>query len=191
MTKQQRTKLALKVLKRASKDPHECLHYAYVHTDGRQWICDSNILIGFHEHLDLPALPQGLEYVDVDRLLKPSLSFTENLELPSVDDLKCYLAFFDWSSETKTFDFGPGLPLVNANLLLEVLQLVPNAFARVDSKKKDRRGFCISEIVFRNEEGDCALLLPLRPLDGHVSVVTNLKEGPWCLENGKTSACAE
>ena len=58
MTKQQRTKLALKVLKRVSKNPHECLHYAYVHKDGRQWICDLNILIGFHDHLDLPALPQ-------------------------------------------------------------------------------------------------------------------------------------
>lgn len=147
----EKLKCAKNILKRAASS-REILKYAYTDKSGIQTICNSYCMVRLTEPLNLPELPAKMEYVNVKRIM-PKQKKPVTLELPSVADLKTYIALKK-AEKMKgiAYSFGENLPKVDATVLLDVMTLVPHAVATYE----------FPMVVFNNDKGDYALLCVLR-----------------------------
>lgn len=155
-----RQKAAERVIKNAKYHIHEELHGAWIDSKNMQCICDGFQAYRLREALPLETIPEKLQPIDLDRIITTNLG--DVLNLPTVPELKAYIktekarkkAIKEKSAPL--WDFGEALPAVNAEYLLNALELLPGAVATASKQRPTLRA-----IYLKSEYGDGALL-PVR-----------------------------
>lgn len=134
---------------------------AWTGKDGRQYICS-----GFHgaaltEPLDLPEIEAHPTLEDI--ILGATRQETAVLPLPTLSKVKAHVKICKAEKRTEGpekavfWDFGPDRPLVNAQYLADMLELLPDAEACYQTKTADK-----GPIYFHSPGGD-GILLPVNP----------------------------
>lgn len=159
---------AKRIIKNAvAVQPREYLHGAWME-NGKQCLCD-----GFHGVIldsAIPGLPQAKTdsgRMALDHIVAPSRKNTgAKLPLPTVGELKAAIKVHDAEERARkkaknrkplTWDFGEGLPAVNGNYLLDMLELLPVCTATAASYNPT-----LSAIYFHAEGVGEGILLPVR-----------------------------
>lgn len=129
---------------------------AWIDGEGRQCFCAPAFAVRLNNPLEgLPEIPEKAEPINYASLFKPDALPSRDLPLPSVGDLKVCMAQQNKPKDgkCKTYDFGDGKPMVNAEFLKALLELLQDATAKNDKE--------IGTIYLSSEAGD-AILLPIR-----------------------------
>lgn len=160
------TRTITAMLKASKKDnTREALHYAWVDKHGNQCVCDGFRAFRLVDHLELEPRPDNAaEPIDLDGIF-PVIRGAEwaKTELPSIDEVRTFIALkrTEWTGKRKDFscvwDFGPGKPAVNAQYLLDLLVVLPDATELFYRPGKGLVGVMLT----RGERGE-AVLLPVR-----------------------------
>ena len=153
-------KAAQRILKNARDDGRVALAYPWTDKQGRQVVCDGFRLARLNEPLPLPERPADLKYINYPAFLEPAIqSRSERLEAPEASKLSAHIKIVKPTlpkGGVVKWDFGDGLPMVNAQYLLELLALLPGASLYCTGKNP-----LISPIYFESESGD-GVLMPVR-----------------------------
>lgn len=153
-------KAAQRILKTASYDVREELKFPWTDEQGRQILCDGYRLARLNEPLPLPERPEGLECINHLAILEPARNGRgQRLEAPDVKELRAHIKMVKPTlpkGGVAKWDFGDGLPMVDAQYLLELLALLPGAALYCTGENP-----LISPIYFESESGD-GVLLPVR-----------------------------
>ncbi len=131
--------------------------------DGKQYVCDGYRAIRINTPIDLPAAPVPCT-LDIDRIFEDARrNATTPLETPTLGELKTYIKLKKAENkakygkgankETILWDFGEGLPVVNAVYLLDILTAFPDATITCY--------IMTAPLYFSHADGD-AILLPVR-----------------------------
>ena len=160
---------AKRIIKNAiAVQPREYLHGAWME-NGKQCLCD-----GYHGIIldsEIPGLPQAKTdsgRMALDHVMAPSrMNNGAKLTLPTVGELKAAIKIHDTEERARkakakdrkplTWDFGEGLPAVNGNYLLNLLELLPGCTATASSSNP-----ILSAIYFHAEGVGEGILLPIR-----------------------------
>ena len=158
-----RTRAMVRVIKSATRDKnHPCLWGSW-RDHGRQYVCDGFRLVMLFTPADLPAIPDDIGTIDAERILEPArMNNGAILNLPDAATVRAYIKTErekhrgERPAYKPLWDFGDGLPRVNAQYLLDMLETFPDAVATCRTEKP-----LISSIYFRSDDGD-GVLLPVR-----------------------------
>ena len=146
----------------------EKLRYAHTCEDGKQYVTDTYRMLRFSDPLPLPEAPGYLK-MNLDRAFngccKNTIEAPQPLEMPDLVGLKAFVKLKKAQNMEPRFDFGFGLPMVNARFLLSILEAFPDAKACCSARFETASGKNFSPIIWENENGDIAVLLPLNPKD--------------------------
>ena len=139
----------------------------WVNADGQQCAVDGFRAVRLGDHLPgLPAASQPWEGLDLT--FREPMSYTRTVELPTAAEAVGVMAlqrFRDPHAGRYCYDFGPGLPRVNAAYLLDMMTLFPDV-REVRIADGDR---CkISPMYWTNGNGSDGILLPVRKPAGEV-----------------------
>lgn len=141
---------------------HSALHGAWIQND-LQCVCDGFRIVRLSAHLDLEKLPDDVQPIDAERIiLGNKYNNGKVINLPDVGTLRAYIKTEKATKKaTKDksgviWDFGDELPAVNAQYLLDMLEIFPDATATVTATRAT-----LSGIYFSSSDGD-AILLPIR-----------------------------
>lgn len=160
---------AKRIIKNAiAVQPREYLHGAWME-NGKQCLCDG--YRGVILDSPIPGLPQAKTdtgRMDLDHILSFSRkNDSAKLTLPTVGELKAAIKVHDAEERarkakakdrtTLTWDFGDGLPGVQANYLLDMLELLPGCTATAASVNP-----VLSAIYFQAEGVGEGILMPIR-----------------------------
>lgn len=158
---------AKRIIKNAiAHQPREYLHGTWME-NGKQCLCDG--YRGVILDSPIPGLPQAktdLSAMSLDRILSPSrANHGATLSLPTVGELKAAIKVHDAEERIRrakdrkplTWDFGEGLPAVNGNYLLDMLELLPGCTATASHASP-----LLSAIYFQAEGVGEGILLPVR-----------------------------
>lgn len=129
---------------------------AWIDGEGRQCFCSGAFAVRLNTPLEgLPEIPEKVEPINYASLFAPQALPSRDLPLPSLGDLKICMAAQNKppKGKAKTYDFGDGLPFVDAEILKNLLTLLPGATARNDKE--------LGCIYLSAEAGD-AILMPIR-----------------------------
>lgn len=157
-----RMKAAERVIKSAKcyQPARECLHGAWIDSDDLQCICDGFSAYRLREHLPLEKIPERAEPIDAKRIVAPNQG--EPLTLPDLGELRAYIKTEKARLKAKkdksapVYDFGEGLPAVNAEYLLNALELLPGCTATASKERPE-----IRTIYFKSEAGE-GVICPVR-----------------------------
>ena len=162
---------AKRILKSAIKTNKASLTYAPIQ-NGKQCICDgyravrlTNPIVG------LPKLPESMQYIDINNIVKKDKEMTE-IELPDAAKLSAYIktykAEYGKKASKPMFDFGEEYQIVDAEYLLDMMNLLP--YAKAYGKYNNQ----YSPIYFECEDGSDGVLLPIKVKDGTMRQRTEL-----------------
>ena len=157
-----RTKAAERVIKsaKASQPFRDCFHGFWKDSNGLQCICDSFQAYRLREALPLEPIPPKASTIDLSRIIEPNQGAP--LALPDVGELRAYIKTEKArkkAAKDKTpplYDFGDGLPAVNAEYLLNALELLPGCTATASHVRP-----LANTIYFKSEAGD-GVICPVR-----------------------------
>lgn len=153
-------KAAQRILKTSSYGVREELKFPWTDEQGRQILCDGFRLARLNEPLPLPERPADLQYINYPAFLEPARNGRgQQLEAPDVKELRAHIKTVKPTlpkGGVVKWDFGDGLPMVDAQYLLELLALLPGAALYCTGKNP-----LISPIYFESESGD-GVLLPVK-----------------------------
>lgn len=151
---------AKRILKTAQKTPRPALHKAF-YSNGLQCVCDGFRGVEFKNPLPLDEIPADMETINFARLLDDAKKNNDIiLELPELSALKAYIKlekFKNKIAKTKDiiyYDFGAGLPFVNAEFLADLLEILSSCKAYAKNN-----GF---NIYFESDDGR-GILCTVRP----------------------------
>lgn len=153
-----RLKAAQRIIKSAKTQPRPGLWGYWKNADGMQCICDTFHAARLSEPLDLEPIHENATTIDIDNIFKFSQNNRDALNLPDVPTLKTYIKTEKSRLKTNNqktvpvYDFGDGLPLVNAQMLLDLLELLPDATATANGER--------GNIYFSSAVGD-GILCPI------------------------------
>lgn len=156
-----------RILKRTRKQVgRTSLHYAWIDAKGRQCICDGYQAYRLNEPLPLEDRPADAgDPIDLDKIV-PAVNAADFVELPlpGLSEIKARIALERATHDKKhtpEWDFGDGRPVVNAAMLGELVQILPDA-----ATIWCRRGSAglVSPLYTRTPDGD-AILLPIKSAD--------------------------
>ena len=119
--------------------------------EDRQCMCD-----GYHA-IRLAKPVEGFETVagmDLEKVWVQDNDMDTELPMPTPGELK--IKKRKLTGSRYGYDFGDGLPLVDASLLKNIMDCLPDSKAYVNSSRGP-----LSTILFKSEKGD-AILLPIR-----------------------------
>lgn len=158
-----RARAMRRVIKSATRDKnHPCLWGSW-RDHGRQYVCDGFRLVMLFTPADLPSTPHDTEPIDAERILEPArMNNGARLILPDAATVRAYINAEKQAHAGQRpaykplWDFGDGLPWVNAQYLLDMIETFPDAIATCRAEKP-----LISAIYFRSDDGD-GVLLPVR-----------------------------
>lgn len=148
---------AKRIIKTAVKySGKEALHGAWTDGNGYQCVCSNYHAARIREHLpELPEIQAHLDPVDFTKFYPLDRAKFE-LVLPSAANLRAYIKDRKAAGEkTPVWDFGPSLPAVNAQYLLDMLAILPGSLAYCEE------GHPCTPIYFASFAGD-GLLCPVR-----------------------------
>lgn len=157
-----RLKAAQRIIKEAKTTPHTALHGAWI-ADGVQMFCDGARLVCLSEHLDLEKIPENVQPINAARIVNGAKDNQgEKLVLPDIATLKTFIKTEKAIKKaTKDrapvlYDFGDGMPAVNAQYLLDILEIFPDATATASKQRPT-----LSAIYFKSADGE-GVLLPVK-----------------------------
>lgn len=154
------TRTVTRILNGMKKEPREALRYAWIDKNDRQCICTGYIAFRFTKHLPLPPAPNGLTPIDLNAIFPANTDNHHRITTPAIADVKMCIANAKAAKCTALFDLGDNEPNVDAKLLLDVLNAMPDCeMYTLNSSKR-----AISPIYIRNANGD-GVLLPVRTQD--------------------------
>lgn len=163
-------KAAEKILKQGDAIIRPILQYAPV-IDDIQYISNGYLVIALSKPLQLPEPPDNLEPLPYKKFLDGS---TKNitLSLPDLAQLKAYYKIqkAQHKHEKKYrcfYDFGVGLPCVDVDFLISMMEILPGAVATCSERWQEG-------IYFKDFENNSGLLLPVRPPEGITRQTTNI-----------------
>lgn len=146
---------AKRVLKDAPRYGKGCLQYAYIEDD-KQYFTDGIRCFVLDEHLPLPLLPAGEEYLNTKAFKYGKESYQTEMELPDYGALKAYVKTQKAQGNKKPlYCFGKDMPVVRADYLIDMLDIIKDA--KVFCKNIGNR---ISPVVFEGTNG-YGLLFPV------------------------------
>ena len=160
-----------RILKTAEKEfSHSSLTRAWIGQDGRQYFCSGYHAVALVTPLDVPMQDpaEASRNSGLEQQLNDVPARCIPVELPSLATVKTHLKickaaheYFVDNKKAKTvvWDFGPGIGLVNAQYLADILEALPGANC-VSPEGSDIKPF-----FFRDDAGNSAILLPVRPKD--------------------------
>ena len=158
-----RLKAAERVIKSAKKQERPALHGAWI-ADGMQYICDAYRAARFPEPLDLPKIPENIPPIDAARFFAAAdQNAGARLNLPDVHTLKAYIKTEKAARKAAgdkrppVWDFGENLPAVNAEFLLDFIELFPDATATANKYNP-----LLGMIYFSTPDGAEGVLLPVK-----------------------------
>jgi hypothetical protein len=128
--------------------------------EGRQCMCD-----GYHA-IRLVNPVEGFNAVkgmDLDKVFPNDAMIECELPMPTPGEVKIKsIPATSYPYNRKIYDFGDGLPAVDAKFLKNIMDCLPDAkvYATNNPYRGDKR-VEISPVLFRSEKGD-AILLPVR-----------------------------
>lgn len=125
------------------------LRGTWVDKDGRQCVCDGYHAVRVKTHTD--GFDNIEEPIDLDKVMNVEGNPSE-LTLPTPGELKTCIAE-QKKKDRKFYDFGEGLPRVDATYLKDMMDILPNA--KVTWYGTNRA------LIFKSENGD-GILLPVR-----------------------------
>lgn len=149
---------AKRILKAAQKTPRPALHKAF-YNDGLQCICDGFRGVQLKTALPLEKLSADIETLNLTKFIDDAKQNNDIvLELPELKALKTYIKLCKAESKQDfyNYDFGPGLPFVNAEFLADLLEILPGCKAYAKTN-----GF---NIYFESDDGR-GMLCNVRPGD--------------------------
>lgn len=120
-------KAASRIIKNASSEKMK----GAMMQDGKQFVCDGYRLLIIDNPLDLPAPPvPGGEDFKIQPVIGPCRLYDMPLDLPSIPDIKAYITLEKAKRTSKHkkpiyYDMGDGLPAMNAEYLLTMLEADP------------------------------------------------------------------
>lgn len=128
------------------------LEGAWLDSYGHQCVCDGYRAVRLLNPVD--GLKEASGSMDLSAVFPASLWNWEMMALPSPGELRACIAE-QKGRRGKFYDFGEGMPMVNAQYLKDIMDILPDAVAYRDPESPNR------PIVFVSDAGD-ALLLPVR-----------------------------
>lgn len=148
---------AKRILQNAKKTRKRCFTYATT-TNGKQVISDTFRAVFLNDHLPLDPIPDNLKaiYPDLTRCI-PKHAIPVTLDLPHPVDLRIWIRQQD--AKQPLYDFGQGLPVVSAQFLLDMLELLPDAVATTQKQNPVN----LYTILFETPSGDVGILCPVNP----------------------------
>ena len=158
-----------------------CGYWMY---NNKQVVCDGyRIFLFKNENTTLPKLPEKVEHMEdkwLDDVMRTPRTNDLELEKPNTALLKAYI------KRTKTkYAYMPihfGNIVLHSQYLLDVLEVMPNCRLYMSSDKQ--KGY-ITAVYAVDEEGNEALLLPVRPeKKEEYQTVDNWKTTPDMLKLG-------
>ena len=144
------------LLKAAKKDcQRSALHYAWIDSEGRQCVCDGYRAFRLKEALPLEERPDDAgDPINLANVFPDIRSEYAAVPLPSVKEVKAFIAIERANGRKVLWDFGKGKPAVNAAYLVDLLNVLPDA-----TEIYCRDPFSV--MYAKSERGD-AVLLPVR-----------------------------
>lgn len=149
------------IYKAAAAYGKEAYKGAWYDEQGRQCLCDGYRLVRLNTPVEnIPNAPDDPNRASADKLMGAAHEYTKPLKLPNIKDLRQHIVEEQAKrrveryrkDERITYDFGEGLPLVDAQLLMDMLNIFDIAEATWEK-------LC-APIYFHSEAGD-GLLLPV------------------------------
>lgn len=155
---------AKRICKAAFDNYNVTIHGAWTDEKGRQCVCDGYRFVRFVAAYDLPKLDEKFTPLDLEKCLASDM--TQPLVLPDLSEVKAALKVWKAEHPKKrgatntpgTYDFGDGLPMVNAQYLIDAMEALPGAEAYISASRGEKSG-----IYFKSEAGD-GLLLPVNKM---------------------------
>lgn len=158
-------KAVISMLKEAERSPRAYTIYNAPVIDGRQCVCDGYRAVRLVNHLPLNIKSDPRGYVDLDRLIPPSVFCDGNeIELPDPAKLRAYIKDCKAKSSKSApflpvYCFGENLPAVDARFLADMMAILPDCKAYADGSGVR------SNVFFRCKDGSDGLLLPVRTVN--------------------------
>lgn len=153
---------AKRIIKSAKNGPRSALYGSWMEGD-LQCYCDGYRAVRLREALPTETIPAGTMPMNVSNIVESDRrNMGEVLSLPTIPDLKAHIKIgkvtnkFNNRGDRVEYDFGEGLPLVNAEYLLDMLELLPGCTATAAKHRPE-----LSPIYFEADGGD-GILLPVR-----------------------------
>lgn len=120
--------------------------------DGRVIACNDYCVVRFTYYERPEEIPPATG-VDVEKFFNVTRGW--DLSPPTVDELKTIISIANETKKPALYDFGEGLPCVNARFLLDMLRIFPDA--KIYRTKKNQKN---GAIFFDSQFGD-GLLMPV------------------------------
>lgn len=141
-----------RIVKSADKGYRSDIQGAWLDSEGRQCVCDGYRAVRLKNPVAGLKEARGLDLTEIMNI-EPQPT---TLELPAPGEMKAYIA--DPTSRRKSdgtvlYDFGLGLPLVDAKFLKDMMDIFPDAVVTCDG--------LVKPLVFKSDAGD-GILLPVR-----------------------------
>lgn len=156
-----------RILKTAGKSAREKFTRAWIGKDGRQYFCSGFHALALSSPIDVPMQDPAESSGNgaLERQVTETPAGCIPVDLPPLAMVKSHIKICKASGECEgsgkavTWDFGPGIGIVNAQYLADILEALPAAVA-VSAPDTD-----ISPFFFRDDEGNTGILLPANPKD--------------------------
>lgn len=155
-----RQKAAERIIKSAksAQPSRPYMHGAWI-DNNKQYICDGFRVVRFNEPLPLESIPEGVEPLNASRIIAPGMNTGATLDLPELGELRAHIKTEKARIKAEKlrgivplWDFGDGLPAVDAQYLADMLEALPGCTA---TAAKDRPELRI--VYFESENGDGGL----------------------------------
>lgn len=163
-----------------SLNPRDSLCWPWYDSDARQCWTNGYFAFRFNEPLPLDPRPDDSpapdNFINLGSIIPKSLNAHQAVPLPTQAELKAFITTYRAENGPKAvpvWDLGFQVPLVNATLLLDMMQLFPDATEVYVQLRT------VKPLVFRTPAGD-GLLLPLQPTPAKASEF--VQESPAAVE---------
>lgn len=131
--------------------------------DGKQILCNGYLAIALNSPInDLPAA-ENQTFNALNCIAPARENNGEILPVPTAAELRAYikqrgaeLKAAGMKEKFPLYDFGDGLPAVDARFLLDIVEILPGATFRASSHRPELAG-----LYFESADG-CGILLPVR-----------------------------
>lgn len=153
---------AAKRIIKSVPDGRKDLKGVWTDRQGRQCMCNHAMAVRLIKPLDGFETVEGM---DLDKVYPSDTMIECELPLPTPGELKMNKKKLVGSSRGRYgYDFGDGLPMVDAAFLKDIMDILPDAKAYATNNPwQGEKRVEISGILFHSEAGD-ALLLPVRKM---------------------------
>ena len=141
----------------------------WIDEEGKQCVCDGYRGFRLNSPMELTAAPElsaDGDRFNLAQIIAPLRKNALRLTLPTVAEVRAQIKTdrAEWAAKRRRkdeifkarYDFGPGLPSVDANYLIDFLQLFPDGEAFTSEQKP-----YITPIYFRSAGGE-GILCPIR-----------------------------